>query len=724
MKRLLTVVCLLLWALILPAFAQDDALILTRGQAVTNTLGADSLARVYFFVAVSDERISLTADGEGDLNVGLVLTEPDGTILAQAGPDTANVTQISAVTLPTTANFYVTIFPVGAQTSGTFTLTLREAVSELTPEATASPEATVVVETTVSPEATLEPTQGFGVAPTPQGQVATSEFVASRQVLIPNGINVTLSWAANVDLNLEVRDPVGNTLYFDSRTSPVGGAFGFDANGFCQIISPNPTETATWSPGFLPTGNYEVLVFYRQACENPDPVDFAITVTVNGIASTPVQGNLTAPLANQNSTYLYSFRVNEDTTAISNAGGVYPDSSLNIAAAALTDLVAAAVPATRDVALTDAITQEAYYRVYRYEAADNELVSASATAISGSLDTLLQITDATGNLVGVNDDSNGTRNSEVANLRLPLAGTYYFIVSRYGKEFGGSEGEYSFTLTGGLAQLPPEVLTLNLLPGEIQVVLTWATGADVQLLVRDPAGESVFDDQPTVASGGTLALQGNLNCTRAAGNPASYIYWPQGFLRAGNYEVDVWFQNQCGDAAVVDATLSIIVRGQIVTVETIRPTLDQHYVVGFTVGTNGTAAAQLGGYQTTDAATIPWQEETPVPVSANLPVSGQISDTNVYDTYTFEGTTGQRVIISDTATSPTLDTKLFLMGPSGLQVAENDDSGVTSPTVRRSDALIANFVLPESGTYTIIATRYATVFGGTVGGYTLTLTIN
>lgn len=714
MKRLLIALCLPLLLLTMSAAAQDGALILTRGQAVTNTLSADSLARVYFFVAVANERISLVGDGEADLNIGLVLTEPDGTILAQSGPDSAGSTQISDVTLPTTASFYVTVFPIGAQTDGTFTLTLTD--TQAVPEATAAPETTA--------EAVAEGTAVFGSVPTPQGDTTASDFTPSRSILIPNGIQVTLSWTANVDLNLEVRDPVGNTLYFDSRTSPTGGAFGFDANGFCQVISPNPAETATWVAGFLPTGNYEVLVFYRQACNAPNPVDFTIDVSVNGVALPPVAGNLTAPLSGQNSTFLTSFRVNEDTTATAHAAGVYPDSSLNIVAAPPAALVAAAVPLARDVTVTGSITQQNNYRVYAYEAAGNELVTASVVATAGSLDTLLQIADSSGNLVVVNDDSNNSRNSEAANLRLPLAGTYYFIVTRYGKDVGGSEGEYTFTLSGGVAEIPTQVLALNLAPGEIQVVLTWATGADVQLLVRDPAGDSVFDDQPSVASGGTLALQGNLNCTRAVGNPASYIYWPQGFLRAGNYEVDVWFQNQCNDAAIVDATLSIIVRGQIVTVENIRPSLDQHYVVAFTVDQNGGAVASLGGYQSSDASLLPWQTKTPVLISANLPVSGQITDTNTFDTYAFDGTEGQRVIISATATSPTLDTKLFLIGPNGAQVAENDDSGVVSPSVRRSDALIANFVLPTTGTYTIIASRYATLFGGTIGDYNLTLTIN
>jgi len=70
-------------------------------------------------------------------------------------------------------------------------------------------------------------------------------------------------------------------------------------------------------------------------------------------------------------------------------------------------------------------------------------------------------------------------------------------------------------------------------------------------------------------------------------------------------------------------------------------------------------------------------------------------------------------------TSGTLDTKLFLVGPNGQEVADNDDVGPESPTGRETDAVISNFTLPEDGQYLVIATRFATVFGGTQGGYTL-----
>lgn len=714
MRKLITVLSLLLTVAV-ASHAQESALILTRGTPATSTLSTENVARVFFFVAVTGEEVNVSAVGEADLTIGFIVTAADGTILAQAREIEGEQEALAArVVIPTTATYFVTVFAIGERGEGSFSLVLN---GEGDLPAVTAPEATDVP--SEAAESTAEtPSEALATTPSDTG------FQEPRQVLLGNGLQVALAWEAPADLNLEVRDPVGNTLFFDSRTSPIGGSFGFDANGFCQIISPNPVETATWQPGFLPTGNYEILVFYRQPCQTPEPVEFTITASVNGV-DLPVQtATLTPPLPGQNSTYLTSFRVNEDGTAQFNAGGVYPDSSLNVVVAPPSELASAAQPITRDTTVTGSITQANYFRVFSYEAAANEVVSARATALNGSLDTLLQVTDASGNLVAVNDDSNNSTNSELLGLRFGNAGTYFFIVTRYGKEVGGTEGDFRFELEGAVAQVPPEVLALNVPSGDVQVFLTWQSGADVQLLVRDPAGDSVFDDQLRVASGGQMTLQGNINCNRAPGNPVSYIYWPTGLLRPGNYEIDVWYQNQCNDAAVVDVTLTIIVRGQLVTVENLRMPLNQHYVIGFNVASDGSVQARQGGFSSTDVTLLPWQQRAAQPITINVPVFGQITDANPFNVYTFEGTAGQRVTISSLATSPTLDTKLFLIGPNGLQLAENDDSGVVSPTVRRTDAIIANVLLPENGTYTVVSTRYAMIFGNTVGGYSLSVTLN
>ena len=84
-------------------------------------------------------------------------------------------------------------------------------------------------------------------------------------------------------MNLEVRDPTGEALHWNSRTTDNGGIFGFDANGLCQVISGAPEESAVWQPGFLSTGSYEVIIYYEQACDAlTGTVPFQLEVSVDG----------------------------------------------------------------------------------------------------------------------------------------------------------------------------------------------------------------------------------------------------------------------------------------------------------------------------------------------------------------------------------------------------------------------------------------------------------
>jgi hypothetical protein len=52
-----------------------------------------------------------------------------------------------------------------------------------------------------------------------------------------------------------------------------------------------------------------------------------------------------------------------------------------------------------------------------------------------------------------------------------------------------------------------------------------------------------------------------------------------------------------------------------------------------------------------------------------------------------------------------------------FEIAQNDDAsaGVT-------DSAITRFTLPETGRYIILATHYGTIYGATVGTYSLALT--
>jgi len=102
--------------------------------------------------------------------------------------------------------------------------------------------------------------------------------------------------------------------------------------------------------------------------------------------------------------------------------------------------------------------------------------------------------------------------------------------------------------------------------------------------------------------------------------------------------------------------------------------------------------------------------------------SGQRDRPNSFiDLYTFTGRAGQRVKIEMTATSA-LDTYLYLFGPGGTIVAENDDLVLGQNTNSRIPQQQSDFfTLPATGIYTIEATSFG---NNDDGNYSISLTDN
>lgn len=681
--------------------AQEAPAVLNSDIPTSGSLDSDNVADVYSFEGTANSLLSLSAVSS-DIAFGVIIADGSGNVIDEATSDGDGEILIENIVLAQSGNYFVTVFS-SANEEGNYDIAISLISDE--PIAVEPPEQT-----------------------TPVGNFVT-ELPANEDVLINNGMEVRLQWNASVDLNLEVRDPNGNTLYFDSRTSSNGGSFGFDANGLCEVISDAPVETATWQPGFLPTGSYEILVFYRQNCEQSNlAVPFSITVTFNGQVLPAVEASI-APSTNPNSdsVYLSNFVIQDDTSATVNQGGSYPDTALNNLPAPPAELSGLAVPIPRDAPTTGAIFEEQDFVVYSFEAEANEIVTVGMTATSRNLDTLVQLIDPNGNLLAVSDDITGSTNSAISNQRIVQSGTYLVVATRYGKDIGGTEGEFTLVITESTSALPDSIAGLVVPDGDIQVYLTWNNNADLQLLVRDPVGQSVYDDNPQVTSGGLLAANGNVGCTVSEGDPLSYIYWPNGLLRPGTYEVDVWFENTCDDTSIVDFTLTVVVAGQVVLVERSNPAIGDHFVTNFTINSDGTAIAGLAG-RTTGITLNTIEGKARLPITPNVPVQGALTLDNAFDVYSFDGTAGQIVTVTMArAPGSILDTNVFLLSEVGIQIANNDDAppgSFVGATDRTTDSLITGFTLPADGEYLIVASRFGTLFGGTTGAYQLTLQFN
>lgn len=693
-----------------PVFSQDETRVLSPGINVSDTLSSDNGASSYVFDATAGTTATITVVATEGQSLGLLLSDADGNSVAQAvDSDGLGAVQIENVLLANNGRYFVVVYSApNAEGDNAYSITL--AVNEIAEPAEATP-----APTEVPAEATEVP------------QDTTSTEAIPEQVLIGGGIQVSLNWTGAADMNLQVRDPSGETLYWDSRATTNGGSFGFDANGLCEVITEDPTETATWQPGFLPTGSYEILVFYREVCDTGvASVPFTVSVSVDGTEAGSVDGVLLPPVQAQDSVYLTRFVVDGDGQATVGTGGVYPDSSLNLLPTAFDIATDTPSAIERDIPVVGEVTNDQPFVTYSFTGTAGEIVSIDMQAQGPNLDTLLQVVDGTGALVGVNDDSGQSTNSFIANLRLLNDGVYTIVATRYGKGLGGTEGQFQLALSGPSSDVAPELTEFQLPQGDIEVTLLWNTTADLQLLVRDPVGEAVFDDVPFINSGGTLQENGNVNCVPAETiTPISYTYWPIGRIRPGTYEVEVWYQNACSDVPPpTEFTLVIEVAGETIKVERQVPLLDQRYVTNFTIDPSGTGIAGEGGFLG-GSETLPYQTEidSALTLTSGQPVTGVITPSNTFDVYSFDGVTGETVTISMAASSQTLDTKLFLISPSGIELVENDDGDpvLLGATGRTTDSIISEVLLPENGPYTILATRFGTVYGGTIGGYTLTM---
>ncbi len=155
--------------------------------------------------------------------------------------------------------------------------------------------------------------------------------------------------------------------------------------------------------------------------------------------------------------------------------------------------------------------------------------------------------------------------------------------------------------------------------------------------------------------------------------------------------------------------------------------------VNFAVGPNTNGFARNGLIRIAEQNFVVTQAGAPncttVPISFGQTVNGSLSGSDCQsskrvntfaDQYSFSGVAGQLVSISMSRTSPsTLDTYLYLIGPTGSVVSENDDLDPGVDLNSRIPPFEQGWIsLPITGSYTIEATSFDQNFTGT---YALTL---
>jgi hypothetical protein len=101
--------------------------------------------------------------------------------------------------------------------------------------------------------------------------------------------------------------------------------------------------------------------------------------------------------------------------------------------------------------------------------------------------------------------------------------------------------------------------------GQIQITSAWNTGADIDLYVTDPFGETIYYGHRQASSGGVLDHDARGACV-SGGDTIENVYWTSPRPPPGTYQVELHYWGSCGVAGPTPAQVSISVGGRIIGV--------------------------------------------------------------------------------------------------------------------------------------------------------------
>ncbi|MEO8607614.1 MAG: PPC domain-containing protein [Chloroflexota bacterium] len=346
---------------------------------------------------------------------------------------------------------------------------------------------------------------------------------------------------------------------------------------------------------------------------------------------------------------------------------------------------AATLPANTDVTpinigdtVNDTVGTFDGSRVYSFTGQAGQSVTITAT--SDAFDTYVQLFDADGKILAEDDDSAGDLNAKIQDFALPANGIYSISVGSFS---GGASGAFTLSITAQGVIAQPTVTSGTPAPTgtpgpESTAIFTTSPAA---INIGDTINGTLPEDTRSAIYTFTGSAGQSVTITLSSSDFDSYLS-----LKNSSGEEIAYDDDSAGNlnAKIQDFTLPDD------GTYTIQATSFGSFVTGsFTLALEGGAGAQ----PTPEATTIASNGGA---INLNAQVSGELAQDGSNASYTFEGSAGQVVTI--TLESNDFDAYLALQGPDGTEIASDDD-GAGSLNAR-----IADFSLPDDGTYTVVVT--------------------
>lgn len=344
------------------------------------------------------------------------------------------------------------------------------------------------------------------------------------------------------------------------------------------------------------------------------------------------------------------------------------------------------------------ITDEQFAAEYTFLGNANDVVTITMQRRSGNLDAYLLLMNGRGEILALNDDaldSEAPTDARINRFLLPATGTYTIVATRSGQERGVTSGVFALTLElvgSGPEEASDENRVLRY--GESITGIITDENFEVRYTFVGEQGDTV-----------TISL------IRQSGDLDAYLELldASGNLIASNDDAPDMPVDT--DSRITNFRL---------------PVFGPYTIVATRF--QGVAGNSTGEFELSLDRAVPDESRPPAAEGGMIGYDQQVTGTITNEHYEFEyvffGTAGDVITIDLRRQNENedLDTLLLLLDADGNQLAINDDIRTPDGSAL-TDSRIANLRLPQTGQYTIVATRFQGENGSSSGAFVLSLTL-